>query len=333
METYKLRSSQPRTSRKVLLPVSFGSSSVSLLQVLDAQIAGQYARMGWSHYELVVVNVQIEPDSTTSSVLYHNIKSRFDRHTFVSAKISDSLSLESIDWSAIGFTHNQSRSDLHINLEELLASLPSATARSDLLTTLLQQLLVSIAKQHNCTSILFGHSTTRLATKVLTSTASGRGFTLPWQVSDGLSPYGIHFSYPMRDLFTAEIITYSKLVVPSLSDCIVEDVSKEISVSSKNTTIDDLMSQYFTSIESTFPSIVSNVVRTSSKLKAPDGQDTDEDCGLCGLPVELGTDGIFGWGGDQCLTARIDVSHAPAGSKNELSSKILCYGCSRSVHG
>jgi len=202
--------------------------------------------------------------------------------------------------------------------------MPSATSRADIISTLLTRLLVDVAKKNACESILFADSTTRLAEKTLSETAKGRGFSIPWLVSDGMSPYGIGFNYPLRDLLKKELILFSSLTTPPLDDLVIyQESSSHISASSKSTTIDDLMAQYFESVEENYPSIVANVVRTSTKLK-PLTVDNTQDCGLCGLPLAEGTDGIYGWGGDQSAYSRttVDGRHG-----------IICYGCSRSING
>jgi len=115
------------------------------------------------------------------------------------------------------------------------------------------------------------------------------------------------------------------LITPLLTGLIIyQESSSNISASSKDATIDDLMAQYFESVEKDYPSIVANVVRTSSKLQ-PFSLDETTDCGLCGLPVEEGTDGIYGWGGDQNSVSRV--------ARAIDQDSILCYGCSRSING
>src|SRR4051812_17162591 len=189
-------------------------------------------------------------------------------------------------------------------LDRLLLSLPSASSRSDITSILRTRLLVEVAKENGCESILWGDTTTRLAEKTLAETAKGRGFSLPWQVADGVSPFGVRFNYPVRDLLKKELITYATLVSPPLTDLVISpSLAVPIVASSKSTTIDDLMTQYFESVEENYPSIVANVVRTSSKLKPLTGEETTS-CGLCGLPVAEGTGGIFGWGGDQNSNSR-----------------------------
>ncbi|CZS99358.1 related to Cytoplasmic tRNA 2-thiolation protein 2 [Rhynchosporium graminicola] len=330
METYKIRSSTI-TPKKLLFPLSFGPCSAALLHILDDHLRGQFERMNRNAYELHVVHIHLyleAADRLESARLLERYKARFPRHTYSSKGLEDALLLDNIDWKSLGMpppTEQESQKLGTEKLHALVASMPSATSRKDIATTLLTRLLVDVAKRNGCESILFGDSTTKLAEKTLTETAKGRGFSLPWQVSDGLSSYGIGFNYPLRDILKKELVQFSSLTTPPLTDLVVHrDASSNISASSKMTTIDDLMVQYFESVEENYPSIVANVVRTSNKLQPLSGESTTA-CGLCGLPVSEGTDGIFGWGGDQNSDSR------PIKSDSENS--VLCYGCSRSING
>jgi cytoplasmic tRNA 2-thiolation protein 2 len=330
METYRVRG-PPKVARKFLLPLSFGTSSASLVHILDRHLQGQYDRMNRTAYELYIVHVDLyvnDMDRETSSALLQKYKDRYPRHTYSDVGLEESLNLQNIDWSNLGLPQPPS-TDLSKpgieRLQEFIQSIPSATSQADIMSTLLTRLLVQAAKTAGCESILFGDSTTRLAEKTLTETAKGRGFSLPWQVSDGMSPYGVGFHYPLRDVLKQELVSFSSLTTPPINDLIIhQEPSSHVSASSKLTTIDDLMTQYFQSVEEHYPSIVANVVRTSSKLKALSVDDTTA-CGLCELPVEAGTDGIFGWGGDQNPDTRQMRENEHQG--------ILCYGCSRSING
>ena len=206
-------------------------------------------------------------------------------------------------------------------LEQLLASLNSATARADVVSTLRTKLIVEHAKSTGCEGVLWGDSTTKLAEKTLAETAKGRGFSLPWQVADGESPFGLTFNYPLRDLLKKELVSYTDINGPPLSTIVRESLPTQASISSKNTTIDDLMKQYFESVEENFPSIVSNVVRTTGKLEATPVSGLTPICSLCSMPVSDSRFGISGWGGDQQTSAE------DAGRK----TARLCYGCTRSM--
>ncbi|KAF4636804.1 hypothetical protein G7Y89_g1292 [Cudoniella acicularis] len=330
METYRIRGSSAKPPRKLLLPLSFGPSSASLLHILDQHIQGQYDRMNRAAYELFVVHIDlyVDPvDRKDSSELLEKYKIRFPRHTYSSFGLEDALLLDGIEWKSlhIGQPNESDGKPTTERLQHLLGSILSATSRSDIASTLLTRLLVDVAKRNSCEGILFGDSTTRLAEKTLTETAKGRGFSLPWQVSDGDAPYGLGFNYPLRDLLKKEIVIFSSLATHTLAEIIIyQRTSSTVSASSKLTTIDDLMTQYFESVEENYPSIVANVVRTSSKLQPTSILDTTA-CGLCGLPVAEGTDGINGWGGDQNSDSRPEIKDGHYG--------VLCYGCSRSING
>ncbi|KAH8588175.1 hypothetical protein B0O99DRAFT_656112 [Bisporella sp. PMI_857] len=330
MESYKVRGAS-KTTKKLLLPLSFGTSSACLLYLLDQQIKSQYDRMKRASYELHVAHIDLYLDSADrkeSADLLEKYKVRFPRHSYSSVGLEDALLLNTIEWSSLGLekppTIDSERPGTE-QLQELIGAMPSATSKADIISTLLTQLLVDIAKKNDCEGIVFGDTTTRLAERTLTETAKGRGFSLPWQISDGMSPYGIGFNYPVRDLLKKELVVFSSLASPSLTNWIIsQEPASHISASSKLTTIDDLMIQYFETVEENYPSIVANVVRTSSKLKPLNGEETSS-CGLCGLPVSEGMDGIFGWGGDQNPDSRVRKGNENYG--------ILCYGCSRSING
>lgn len=208
-------------------------------------------------------------------------------------------------------------------LETILLQLPSASSVADVTSVFRTRLAVRFAREHECEGILWSHSTTKLAETILAETAKGRGFSLPWQVLDGPSPYGVDFYYPLRDVLKKELISHAKICEPSLLDLIDPKAFETTAAppSAKNTTIDVLMKQYFEDVEETYPSIVSNVVRTAGKLVVPDAEKitTAARCRLCQMPVGNDRMGIAGWGGHQ------------EDDSEDVGSKHLCYGCSRSL--
>ena len=107
---------------------------------------------------------------------------------------------------------------------------------------------------------------------------------MPWVVTEGGSPHGIPFYRPMRDLLSKEIAAFASLVDPPLDDMILKEKVKP-AVSTKNTTIDDLMKQYFESVEQEYPSIVANVVKTASKLESASLSAVEKHCELCDTPL------------------------------------------------
>lgn len=319
MEAFRTRHSTEGEERKLLLPISLGVSSVSLLHILDRHLQGQRERTGRTGFSLQVLFITL-PDSDIPSQIakFDLMKERFPQYVFGACPLCTiflpETSLASVSISEL----NKAQS----KLSELMVSIPSATSRTDIVNILKTRLIVKFARENNCEGILWGSSTTKLAETVLAETAKGRGFVLPWCVTDGLSPYGTPFFYPMRDVLKKELISLLGLEgdgKEGWKELVEQEPETKAPPSSKNTTIDILMKQYFESVEEHYPSIVSNVVRTTGKLQELKWDDAQR-CRLCELPVDDAILGINGWGGDQEL-------HQER-TEREVG---LCYGCARSL--
>jgi cytoplasmic tRNA 2-thiolation protein 2 len=329
MESFRVRFSDTDQQRKILLPLSFGVSSVTLLHVLDQHLrtqAEKTRRTGFSLHVLFIDTSSVHRSSLDDHLLA-KAREQFPNHTYTSLPLHDVFRLVDKDTSILKLVPNwkaDQKSSPSEQLSSLIDSLTSATARADVVSALRTRLTVEHAKAHGCEGILWGDSTTNLAQKTLAETAKGRGFSLPWQVAEGESPYGVTFNYPLRDVLKKELVSFVELSEPSLSPLVHEPSlgATQASMSSKNTTIDDLMKQYFESVEENFPSIVANVVRTADKLAAPTASSSGPCCSLCAMPVAGGRFGIHGWGGDQ-----EDGLEMPAVE----GAEGLCYGCTRSI--
>lgn len=312
----------------MLLPLSFGVSSTSLLHILDLHLKTQMSKTGRTGFALSIVAIEAPEGTQAAADLLDRARAQYPDYEYAALPLHDVFRLLPSD-SALRdlIPHsdavNGASSDNQTQLSRLVESLGSATARADVLVTLRTRLIVEHAKATGCQSILWGDSTTTLAEKTLAETCKGRGFSLPWQVADGKSPFDIYFHYPLRDVLKKELVAYTDLSEQGLASLIYEPSpgATQASTSSKNTTIDDLMKQYFESVEENFPSIVSNVVRTSGKLQVPANGDTDPRCDLCDMPVAGGRFGIHGWGG----------YHQDGLKIPSISSKNVCYGCTRSL--
>ncbi|POS85998.1 hypothetical protein EPUL_000804 [Erysiphe pulchra] len=323
MEGYRVRGSKLQAPKKLLLPLSYGPCSSSLLQILDNHLQGQYDRMKRVAYELVVVHIDLfvtVEDREFSTRKLEQFKSRFPRHQFISFGLEESLHLEEIDWAALGIVQLSLNENPTEKLWQYLTSVRSPTDRADIISILLTRLLVHIGKKNSCSSILFGDSTTKLAEKTLTEIAKGRGITLPWQIYDGTSAYGIGFNYPMRDLLKKEILAFCSLT-SSLESLIIFDQVASISAHPKSVTINDLMLQYFQSTEEDYPSIVANVVRTVSKLSVV-ADNIKISCGICGFPC------IKNENSSQPSHQASDID--PPTDKSD-SEKKFCDGCLKLV--
>jgi cytoplasmic tRNA 2-thiolation protein 2 len=327
MESFRVRNADPDHERKLLLALSHGVSSTTLLHILDTQLKSQQSKTSRTGFTLSVVFIKTpKADGAVRDEIHVRVQERYPDFHFATLPLHDVFRMvpngDSLS-HIVPLTESKEHITSAEKLGSLITSLTAASARADVISTLTTRLIVEHAKSTGCEGILWGDSTTKLAEKTLSETAKGRGFTLPWQVADGKSPFGLAFHYPLRDILKKELASYIALVEPSLSSLVCETTeATQVSMSSKNTTIDDLMKQYFESVEENFPSIVSNVVRTTAKLKPPTVDASVPRCDLCSMPVTENRFGIHGWGGDQ--QDLIESFATRDGPK-------LCYGCTRSV--
>jgi len=204
---------------------------------------------------------------------------------YSTSELSGVISLDEVRCPPVFYHSANGEEENAAIINEGLASLDSLTARKDMFQILIRKLIVSTAKASNCEAILWGDNTTTLAERVLADTAKGRGSSLPWTVADGNSLHSIPFHYPMRDLLSQEIVNYASLIGLEHSESMSDGLAK-VPVNLKNTTIDDLMRQYFKSVEREYPSIVANVVKTTGKLASPSLSSVETQCELCDVPLE-----------------------------------------------
>lgn len=302
LESFRVRHSEPGDERTVLFPVSLDACSVTLLHVVSSHLKGQVEKTGRTGFKLCILLVKSSHllESDEAGVLFSQLKERFPEHEYHTVELSDALSLGGIFklFDRDGREELQSQ-DLAGRLLHLLDQAKSATSRQDTEQTFRRRLIVQFAKDHDCETIIWDYSATKLAERTLAETAKGRGVALPWIVADGESLHGVPFYHPLRELLNKELKSYVSFIDPPFDERFITAEVKPI-VSTKNTTINDLMEQYFDSVEKDYPSIVANVVRTTGKLVTPALSQTEQ-CELCSNPLE---------------------GHAPEKSR-------LCYSCIR----
>ncbi|GAB7365439.1 hypothetical protein MBLNU230_g6514t1 [Neophaeotheca triangularis] len=315
METFRVRHSTPDKERVLLLPLSLGASSVALLHILSQHLQRQIENTGRTGFKLLVVHISLPTYSNQArtQTCLEKLKLRYPQHDYATHPLSALFDPSVIPTASLPLALQPPTPDPspETHLTTLIDSLKSPTSKSDILSLLLTNLLTHLAHSHSTEAILWGSSTTRLAQRTLAETAKGRGGSLPWYVADAAStnPSAPPSYYPMRDLLGKEIESFGDFVEPLLREVVLEEAPKP-AVSTRNSTIDELMVKYFEGVERDFPSIVSNVVKTAGKLELRRG-DVQRDveaietvCELCSLPLS-------------------DAS-APARSR-------LCYGCVRTL--
>ncbi|KAL9089972.1 MAG: hypothetical protein Q9165_005501 [Trypethelium subeluteriae] len=331
MESFRVRHSLPGKQPSLLLPISFGASSLSLLHVLNEHLETQKHRTGRTGYDIHVVHVDTSAVESVPFDIQHQfqiLKNHYPSRSFSAIGLNEACKLPKFE-SLCQIPSQDTRTGDNF-LSRFLASLPSASSRADIIFLLRTHLLVHFAKTHDCEYIVWGSTTTRLAAQTLSETAKGRGFALPWAVSDGPTPHGVSFHFPMRDLLKNEVVAFAELAEPSLEGFIVKDERErrregqaETRGVGKDTSIDELMSQYFEGVEQSYPSIVANVVRTVARLEASANQEGRR-CQLCEMPMGDGDVGGANWGGYQEKTEA-------NGTHGDAKQDGFCYGCARTI--
>ena len=328
IENNKLRGGYGEPDKKLLVPVSFGVSCISLLEVLDAQVRNRLKQGRQAGYTLHLLHIDDSSmfDCTSRQAKIETLKQRFPSYALSTILLEEcfdyGIAIDTVANDANPSPIKDSEHDNKCALEQMLSTAKSATSRTDLIEIVRRRLIAAFARKYAYDGILFGDSTTRLAERTLSETAKGRGSSLPQLTADGMMVHGIHCYYPMRDLLKKELCIYSDISDPPLASLIIQDDTKHLVTSSKDNTIDGLMRQYFESVEDNYPSIVANVVRTTSKLQPHSVSDRGGTCRVC--QQKLGTDI---WGGEQ-----EGATHSVSNGATVLeSTSTLCYGCTRTL--
>ncbi|KAI2909749.1 hypothetical protein CBS63078_4354 [Aspergillus niger] len=322
MERYRLRRNMPQTGPcKLLLPLSYGVSSTVLLHMLHRQLeALRSKKHGPAGFEILVLVV--EP-STISPVPSHEEGFALAQQTFPLCSFTR-LPFHSIfeldpdvhqimsQYAGEHFTDDTSLSDEE-RLNRFRRSITTATSKSDVDQILLNKLVVAFAKKMECRGIVWGDSDSKLAAKTLANVAKGRGSSVTWQVCDGMSPFGLEFNFPLRDVFTAEIRTYATLF-PELAGIIVHDEPPSENTLTKNLSIDELMIRYVSTQGEKYPGVMLNVTRTASKLQSSGTSIGGLQCNFCGAFMTT-NENITGEQGNE----QLQFCYACARSQPELS--------------
>lgn len=349
LKDLRFASSDPRGFRpRYLVGLSLGPSSAGLLHMVDKHWHNFQDNNPSSPYDVTVVHVDTNldaPQQSPATPMLEKYRTRFSHITLISVPITAVLGLDTIDWSSLP----PLQTDLEpvAQLRRLLQDLPSVTSRVDLLWLLVRHLLLHEALERGCHALLMGLTTTGMAELTLAETAKGRGYAISCQLSDGpfqitrfvRPPTGIEGGtantnggketveltfpvyYPMREIHRRELLQYNAASEVAMSELVLNtgpNLSGSV-VSHKELSIEDVMSRYFAEVEESYPSIVTNVVRTTEKLNRPTG----DACGLCGLPLD--GQGDERWKGE--------IGEDPHETTQQSHAAGLCYGCERSIRG
>lgn len=325
LDSSSIRGGYHEAEKNILVPCAFDASSISLLHVIHQQRRWRLARnqrVGYTVQILVIDESSISDLESSLPEKMTLLKEEFAEHSWSVVPLEnvfqyDTNLLQAFPSKALPLL--SSSADNKHKLQQTITSFESTTSRVDFIEVLRRRLIGAFAAQTACNSIMLSDSTTRLAQRILSETAKGRGGALPWLTADATIVDGIPWRYPVQDLLEKELSFYVQHALPSLAHMVHDThLSNEV-VSTKSLPIDGLLGQYFSSVEENYPSIVANVVRTSNKLVADSDIQGRHTCVFCQMPTE--TTGHY---------TGIESPQQSASAQNGLSNKHnLCLGCSR----
>ncbi|KAH3665488.1 hypothetical protein OGAPHI_003674 [Ogataea philodendri] len=313
-DKFKVKYGNSKAERpRVLLPLSFGEGSVVLLDMvlshLEEQCRNERAVQG---YDLVVVHVG-KDDSRLQQIKQH-YEGLLGRVRVEFATADPSLFVRELGRLHVSedYTSSVSEESETMDLEQMLAQFDNRSSQQDFLQQIVREMIHRAAIARRCSVIIYGHSMTRLADETLALTVKGRGSEIFTRLTDGQFEYAntsLHVIHPLRDVLLSEIKAYVRF---SELGQFVEPKPEIKHKSAKNKTIDELVREYFETVESEYPEVISTVVKIGTKLDVPEGIPIE--CVLC---HELVYQDSKTW-----------LEQMSESANTESKSAVpLCYGC------
>ncbi|KAG0181848.1 Cytoplasmic tRNA 2-thiolation protein 2 [Apophysomyces sp. BC1034] len=168
-------------------------------------------------------------------------------------------------------------------LKCLFSNISKNTAKEDLYWHIKMAMLVSVARREGCSFIYLADSSTRQAIKMISMTAKGRGYSTPMDigVANDTCFKDIVIIRPMKDMLSKEIGLYNRFC--GLDKYVIAPTDWTTKMPAKSS-IDRLTEGFLVTLERDFPSTVSTISRTASKLTVPSDMDVTKKCAICLMP-------------------------------------------------
>ncbi|XP_035193098.1 cytoplasmic tRNA 2-thiolation protein 2 [Oxyura jamaicensis] len=209
---------------------------------------------------------------------------------------------------------------LTAELLRLFEAVETLTAKEELLQMLRGHLILHTARTRGYTKVMTGESCTRVAVKLLTNLALGRGAFLAVDTGFVDSRHGdVTLVRPMREYMAKEIAFYNHFFgVPTVITPPLSTKRRE------KTSIHRLMESFLLGLQLDFPSTISTVYRTGEKLSAAPAEASSElqRCLLCLCALDIA--------GEEELALQPTLVTEETGNGAESRAAfipLLCYSC------
>ncbi|NXT95245.1 CTU2 protein, partial [Anhinga rufa] len=217
-------------------------------------------------------------------------------------------------------------------LLRLFEAVETPTAREELLQMLRTHLILQTARTKGYAKVMTGESCTRVAIKLLTNLALGRGAFLAVDTGFVDNRHGdVMVVRPMREYMAKEIAFYNHFFeVPTVIAPPLPTKRRE------KPSIHRLIERFLLGLQEDFPSTISTVYRTGEKLSPAPAKASSESerCLLCLCALDIaGGDRVSAWArGMLCRHRghRTGTAEGPCPRRAESRAAfipLLCYSC------
>ncbi|KAI9311596.1 hypothetical protein BX666DRAFT_2021316 [Dichotomocladium elegans] len=165
-------------------------------------------------------------------------------------------------------------------LKQLFDGISKNSSKEDLYWHIKQAMLVKVAQRENCSYIFLADTATRQAIKMISMTSKGRGYSIPLDVGaeNDVSFQGVAIIRPMKDMLAKEIGLYNRF--SGLDSYVIPPTDFGTRLPNK-ASIEKLTEHFIATLDRGFPSTVSTISRTASKLTLQQSMDMNRKCAIC----------------------------------------------------
>lgn len=167
-------------------------------------------------------------------------------------------------------------------LRALMDSLKSVSAKEDLIKSLRQKILIDLALKKGYSKVMLGDCSTRLAVRLLTDIAQGRGAHVAMDTAFADNRCNdITIVRPIRDFSSKEVAMFNILNnVPSVF------IPRITTKAADSVSIEHLTERFVTGLQAEYPSTTSNIMRTGEKLHTEKKNSSENQCAICQAPLD-----------------------------------------------
>ena len=296
---------------KILLALSFGKSSLIVLQNLIEYLNNQYNQQKktgfiletltivenkeeYQNVKTIISNLVNLPEFKilfTPSIKFHivNINDCINNsHSFKNFTL-DTLTSKTI-------VEDISTKQENLTLESILldafgTQYKTLSSKEDFKTVAINNVIKQVYKKLGYKALIYGSSMSKLATDIVKNVVIGRGEIIARELDN--------IFYPLTDVFYSEVEAYYDLIINnndillfpnessnSNSILINNPIIKSQDTNRKNKTISDITMDYFNTIEGDYANVISTVVKTGLKLKDIHADEASfSTCNLCNTKI------------------------------------------------